>query len=290
MRSGKTPPSTTARPREGSLRYRASRALETHALRRAGHITTICEGLRREIVERGIPRRARDGDSECRRRPRVSLRRCAGSGACGERSGSTGATVIGFAGSFYAYEGLDLLLEAAALLAAAACRTCASCWWAAVRRKRRSRRRQRALSLGDRVVFTGRVPHADVQRYYDLIDVLAYPRQRHAVDRDRHAAEAAGSDGAGAGCSSPPTSAGIASSSATARRAFSSRRTMPTRSRDTIERVLARRDDWPRDARRGSPLRRERSAPGPGASRATRTSTRSCWRAACAIAGCTCRA
>ena len=32
--------------------------------------------------------------------------------------------------------------------------------------------------LDDRVIFTGRVPHADVQRYYDLIDVLAYPRYR----------------------------------------------------------------------------------------------------------------
>jgi glycosyltransferase involved in cell wall biosynthesis len=27
-------------------------------------------------------------------------------------------------------------------------------------------------------VFTGRVPHSDVQRYYGLIDVLAYPRHR----------------------------------------------------------------------------------------------------------------
>jgi glycosyltransferase involved in cell wall biosynthesis len=27
-------------------------------------------------------------------------------------------------------------------------------------------------------VFAGRVPHADVQRYYELIDVLAYPRRR----------------------------------------------------------------------------------------------------------------
>ena len=25
-------------------------------------------------------------------------------------------------------------------------------------------------------MFTGRVPHAQVQRYYDLVDVLAYPR------------------------------------------------------------------------------------------------------------------
>jgi glycosyltransferase involved in cell wall biosynthesis len=26
------------------------------------------------------------------------------------------------------------------------------------------------------VVFTGRVPHHEVQRYYDLVDVLVYPR------------------------------------------------------------------------------------------------------------------
>ena len=31
---------------EGSLRYRLSRMLETFALRRADHVTTICEGLR----------------------------------------------------------------------------------------------------------------------------------------------------------------------------------------------------------------------------------------------------
>jgi glycosyltransferase involved in cell wall biosynthesis len=33
-----------------------------------------------------------------------------------------------------------------------------------------------ALDLKDRVVFTGRVPHAEVNRYYDLIDVLVYAR------------------------------------------------------------------------------------------------------------------
>jgi glycogen synthase len=30
--------------------------------------------------------------------------------------------------------------------------------------------------LQDCVIFTGRVPHAEVQRYYELIDLLAYPR------------------------------------------------------------------------------------------------------------------
>jgi len=41
------------------------------------------------------------------------------------------------------------------------------------------RLRQQASQLGvtDHVVFAGRVPHQDVHRYYDLIQVLAYPRR-----------------------------------------------------------------------------------------------------------------
>lgn len=41
--------------REGSLRYRATRALETRAIRQVDHVFTICEGLRADIVARGIP-------------------------------------------------------------------------------------------------------------------------------------------------------------------------------------------------------------------------------------------
>jgi glycosyltransferase involved in cell wall biosynthesis len=37
------------------LRYRASQFLETHALRRADAVTTICQGLRDDVVARGIP-------------------------------------------------------------------------------------------------------------------------------------------------------------------------------------------------------------------------------------------
>jgi len=161
---------------EGDLRYRASRALETHALRRAGRITTICEGLRREIVDRGIPagrvtvipnavdaREFRFGAA-----PDPSLR---------GKLGLTGATVIGFAGSFYAYEGLDLLLEAAALLLPRMPDLRVLLVGGGPQEDALKAQAAR-LSLGDRVVFTGRVPHADVQRYYDLIDVLAYPRKR----------------------------------------------------------------------------------------------------------------
>jgi len=159
---------------EGSLRYRLSRMLETHVLKRVDHITTICEGLRSEIVGRGLP------DSKVTVIPNaVDIKRFSGSAspdpALRERLGLDGATVVGFAGSFYAYEGLHLLVEAINRLASRrpdlrALLVGGGPQEAALKSLVASR------GLGDRVIFTGRVPHDDVSRYYDLIDVLAYPR------------------------------------------------------------------------------------------------------------------
>src|SRR5438445_3554290 len=41
--------------RAAGLRYRAAQLLETHALRRADAVTTICQGLRADVTARGIP-------------------------------------------------------------------------------------------------------------------------------------------------------------------------------------------------------------------------------------------
>jgi glycosyltransferase involved in cell wall biosynthesis len=38
------------------------------------------------------------------------------------------------------------------------------------------RQQARQLGLQNTEIFTGRIPHKDVNRYYDLIDILAYPR------------------------------------------------------------------------------------------------------------------
>jgi glycogen synthase len=159
---------------EGSLRYKVSRALESFALKRADHITTICEGLRGDILSRGIPAdritvipNAVDATSF-----RFGVE---ADPALRQRLGLNGTTVLGFAGSFYGYEGLELLLEAArrllpkhpnlrVLLVGGGPQE------AALKAQAESN------GLKDRVIFTGRVPHADVQRYYELIDVLAYPR------------------------------------------------------------------------------------------------------------------
>lgn len=159
---------------EGSLRYRLTRGLETHALRKADHVFTICEGLRRDIVDRGIPA---SGVTVIPNAVDIAEFEPGGipDEALKQKLGLAGATVLGFIGSFYAYEGLDLLLSALpamlqadpgirALLVGGGPQDLALKVQAA------------ELGIADRVVFTGRVPHADVQKYYDLIDVLTYPR------------------------------------------------------------------------------------------------------------------
>jgi PEP-CTERM/exosortase A-associated glycosyltransferase len=160
--------------REGSLRYRASRALETWAFKRAGRITTICEGLRADILARGIaPEKvtvipnavdieAFDPGGE----PDEALK---------ARLGLSGCTLIGFIGSFYAYEGLDLLLDAFPRILARLPDARLLLVGGGPREAALKARADRPEIAG-KIVFTGRVPHEEVQRYYDLIDVLAYPR------------------------------------------------------------------------------------------------------------------
>ena len=162
--------------REGSVRYAASRALETFALRHVDCITTICEGLRDEIAKRGIARERITVIPNA-----VDANEFRQGGVADEQLRATlglgGKTVVGFAGSFYAYEGLDLLIDAVARLAAGH-PDLRVLLVGGGPQEENLKARASARGIPDRVVFAGRVPHAEIHRYYDLIDVLAYPRHR----------------------------------------------------------------------------------------------------------------
>lgn len=161
--------------RAGGLRYRATRALETYVLQRATAVTTICEGLRQDIVARGIPAErvtvipnAVDMEHFVQRRaPNPALQAQLGL--------HYGQPVVGFIGSFYAYEGLSLLLDALPGLRQAIPNLRVLLVGGGPQAAALQAQAQ-ALGLADSVIFTGRVPHAQVQDYYDLIDVLVYPR------------------------------------------------------------------------------------------------------------------
>ncbi|MDR1853403.1 MAG: glycosyltransferase, exosortase A system-associated [Azoarcus sp.] len=163
--------------RAGSPRYRLTRWLETLAARRVAHVFTICEGLRADLAARGIA-----ADKITVIPNAVDVENFSPGGKADpelRRSlGLEGATVVGFIGSFYAYEGLDLLLDALPRLLAQR---------ADVRlllvgggpQEENLKARAARLGVADAVVFAGRVPHEEVTRYYDQIDLLVYPR--HAM-------------------------------------------------------------------------------------------------------------
>ena len=159
---------------EGSLRYRATRAMETRAVQQVDAVTTICEGLRRDLVARGVPEskitvipNAVDIDNFAFGVP--------GDDALRAELGLTGKRVLGFIGSFYAYEGLDLLLRALpAILQQAP--DIALLLTGGGPQEENLKKLTQELGLQEHVKFTGRVPHAQVQRYYSLVDVLVYPR------------------------------------------------------------------------------------------------------------------
>ena len=156
------------------LRYHATQRIETHVMRRADAVIAICQGLSCDMVARGIPsgkitvvpnavdRNAFSGPRE----PDTDL---------AARLGLAGRTVLGFFGSFYFYEGLHVLLRAlpelqrrrpeiSVLLAGGG------------PEEARLRELAQELELGNGVVFAGRVAHHEIQRYYDLADLLVFPR------------------------------------------------------------------------------------------------------------------
>ncbi len=160
--------------REGDLRYRLTRASETWVVRRADHVVPICRGIADDLAARGVPGErlsvvANSVDfSRFSRAPDYD-------DTLADRYGLTRGKTLGFAGSFFTFEGLGTLVDA----------------MRRVREREPGARlllvgdgaeradleaRTRAAGVDDIVVFTGRVPHADIQRYYGVMDVLVYPR------------------------------------------------------------------------------------------------------------------
>ena len=162
--------------RQGSIKYRLTRALETRVANSADAVFTICQGLRDDLIARGIAP-AKIGvmpngvDLELFGTPAPR------DPALAAQLGlDPAAPVIGYIGSFYDYEGVDDLIAAMPLLRQRHPGTRLLLVGAGAMEEA-WRARAAALPEPDAVIFTGRVPHNAVERYYALVDVLAYPRK-----------------------------------------------------------------------------------------------------------------
>jgi len=158
-----------------SLKYRLTRALENHVVAGADAVVTICHGLRGDLVARGVD------PGKITIMPNGVDLAMFGTPAprdaeLARELGIGDGPVIGFIGSFYDYEGLDDLVAAMPSIL-------------------RDHPGARLLLVGggpmeaplkvqveasparDAIRFIGRVPHTEVERYYALCDVMAYPRK-----------------------------------------------------------------------------------------------------------------
>lgn len=167
--------------REGSARYRMTRALETQVLKDCAAATAICQGLKDDIVARGISPdkvtlipnaidlsafplldRTHPGERAAALRTALNL---------------TGKTVLGFLGSFYPYEGLDLLVAALPRLRQTAPDT-ALLLVGGGQCEEELRAQAAALGAEDMVRFAGRVPQSEILPYYELVDLFVFPRRK----------------------------------------------------------------------------------------------------------------
>ncbi len=161
---------------EGDLRYMTTRFLETLVCKRADNVVAICEGIKRDLLERGI-----NNDKIAVVPNGIVLdefRELTRSTTLAKKHELDGFFVLGFIGSFFKFEGVDLLVmlmnelrhEPVKLVLVGEGETFY-----------KIRTMVEELGLLDRVIMTGNVPHAEVQEYYSIVDVLIYPRYSERI-------------------------------------------------------------------------------------------------------------
>tara|TARA_R110002110_G_scaffold415858_2_gene658596 strand:- start:34192 stop:35406 length:1215 start_codon:yes stop_codon:yes gene_type:complete len=162
-----------------SLRYKLIKALETKISLAATSVTTICEGLKLDLISRGIPAEkitVIPNAVDLSQFSHIALGMAQDESIL-EKYDLKNKFIIGFIGSLYSYEGLDTLIKAfpevkknipnAKLLIVGGGPQFQ--FWKALK--------ENSICRED-IIFTGRVPHEQVQKFYQLLNVLVYPRKK----------------------------------------------------------------------------------------------------------------
>lgn len=159
--------------RQDSWEYKLRRAFETWACKKVDHVVVLCHGLKDELIERGIPPAKLTIVSNGVNMENLTV--CAPDAECMKAWKLDRKKVIGFIGSFFRYEGLDLLVEAVARLTTT--RPDIVLLLVGGGRMEAALKAQiERLHLTERVVMPGRIPYDRISGVYALMDALAYPR------------------------------------------------------------------------------------------------------------------
>jgi len=158
---------------EDSWKYKLVKLIETWLCRKADHVGVLCYGLKGDLIKRGIsPEKITvvyNGiDVE-------DFNTCEPDAEYLKAWDLNGKKVIGFIGSFYRYEGLDLLINAFSQLSTTMPDAMLLLVGGGEMEQELKEQIQR-LNLNEKVIMAGRMPHDHIPGIYALIDILVYPR------------------------------------------------------------------------------------------------------------------
>jgi glycosyltransferase involved in cell wall biosynthesis len=157
----------------------ARRELERRCALAADHVVTLGSVMKEHLVARGV--RAADITIVPNGVDASVFAPMPRDGRLASRLGiDRGEAVLGYVSSFKAFEGIETILEATAELHSRG-KAVRALLVGGGDQEERLRRRARELGIEDRVIFAGRVDHADVPRWYSLIDVFVCPRRAEAT-------------------------------------------------------------------------------------------------------------
>jgi glycosyltransferase involved in cell wall biosynthesis len=164
---------------EATERFALDRQLESLTASEADAVLTLTGAMADELVQRGV---------SCERislapngvDPSVFERRPHNASLAAELGLRPGVFTVGYIGSIVSYEGLEDLLKAFKLLCDAGIDS-----RLVVVGDGKSLAGLKSLAekleVSDRVIFTGRVSHIEVPRYFSILDAIAIPRKPYKV-------------------------------------------------------------------------------------------------------------
>jgi PEP-CTERM/exosortase A-associated glycosyltransferase len=165
---------------EGSLRYRVSKALETFVIGKADAVVVICEGLKNELLARGVTEEKITVVPNALPPEMFELPAESAVADIRKQYVPQDSKIIGFFGSFFEWEGVDELVQVLPLVVEAV-PDAHLLLAGGGRQEGKLRALVSRLGLDQKVTFAGRVSHTDIKSMYGAVDVMAFPRVSHRL-------------------------------------------------------------------------------------------------------------
>lgn len=164
---------------EGSFKYRAIQRAETELAKKVDALIGICQGIKDELVKRGLPSQdvfvVPNGVETDRFQPTPPDE------AVKRRYGFAGKTVVGYIGTFAAFEGVRYLVQALISLIKGGRDDLRGLIVGSGPTYDAVKQLTIDAGLADKILHPGQVPHSEVKALYSVVDILAYPRDSQRI-------------------------------------------------------------------------------------------------------------